>query len=285
MFYLLLSILFNTILYIIFKVFKKYDINVLQALIVNYFVAFLLAFYYSDTSYSLLKIPNQKWYFATLILGFLFIALFDLIAKTTQYLGVSVAAISGKMSMVIPVLFGILVYNEPTNILKVSAIILALIAVYLTSLTEEKELNLKLIYYPIILFFGSGILDTLLKYFEKKFVADNEVSIFIGTIFFNAMIIGIVFLFFTKKKETKLINFKNVLGGIILGVFNYYAMFFLVKSLQTLGKSDSSKVFTLNNIGIVLLSAIFGYILFKEKFSKKNILGIILALISVYLLM
>ena len=285
MIFLLLSILFNSVLYVVFTVFKKQEIDTLQAIVINYFIASSLAFSQANVSYGLLKTPNQKWFFATIILGVLFISLFNLMAKTTQYLGVSVAAISGKMSMVIPVLFGIMVYKEPVNLLKIVAIFLALSAVYLTSIKEKMEVNIKLLYLPVILFFGSGLLDTLLKYFEKNYVATDEVSIFIGTIFFNAMLIGIVVLLIKSTKRKIRFNVKNIIGGVLLGIFNYYAMFFLVKSLQTMGKYDSSKVFTLNNIGIVLVSALFGFLLFQEKFSKKNILGIFFAILSVYLLM
>jgi len=285
MVYLLLCIVFNTILYVVFTIFKKHDVNTLQAIVVNYVVAFSLAFWQSKAHYNVIEIPNQKWFFASIILGVLFISLFNLMAKTTQYLGVSVAAISGKMSMVIPVLFGILIYKEPINTLKIVAIILALFAVYLTSVKDEKGVNLKLLYLPIILFVGSGILDTLLKFVEKNYVLQNEVSVFIGTIFFNAMLIGLSILLIKKKKHQNLFETKSFIGGLILGIFNYYAMYFLVRSLQTVGETDSSKVFTLNNIGIVLLSALFGFVLFKEKFSLKNIIGIIFAVISVYLLM
>ncbi len=285
MIYLFLCIFFNSVLYVVFTVFKTRNINTLQAIVVNYFVAFSFANWQSEAPYNLHQIPQQKWYFFSLILGVLFISLFNLMAKTTQYLGVSVAAISGKMSMVIPVLFGIFIYKEPANYLKVIAIILALIAVYLTSIKGEKEINLKLLYFPIILFFGSGMLDTLLKYVEKYYVQPNEVAIFIGTIFFNAFIIGLLILFYQRNKNKTLITYKNIFGGIVLGIFNYFAMFFLVKSLQTIGSTDSSKVFTLNNIGIVLLSAFFGFILFQEKFNTKNRIGIIFAVISVYLLL
>ena len=285
MLYLFLCIFFNSVLYVVFTVFKIRNINTLQAIVVNYFVAFTFAYWQSEVPYNLLEIPQQKWCFFSLILGVLFISLFNLMAKTTQYLSVSVAAISGKMSMVIPVLFGIFIYKEPVNYLKIIAIFFALIAVYLTSVKGEKKLNLKLLYLPIILFFGSGILDTLLKYVEKYYVQHNEVSIFIGTIFFNAFIIGLLVLFYQRKKNKTVIKYKSIFGGIVLGIFNYFAMFFLVKSLQTIGSTDSSKVFTLNNIGIVLLSAFLGFILFQEKFSTKNRIGIIFAVISVYLLL
>lgn len=285
MFYLVLCIFFNSILYVVFTIFKKHNINTLQAIVVNYFIAFSFAYLKADMLPDFLEIPKQKWYFASFILSILFISLFNLMAVTTQYLGVSVAAISSKMSMVIPVLFGIFIYNEPNNSLKTIAIILALVAVYFTSIKEKKEVNMTYLYLPIILFFGTGILDTFLKFVEKNYVSPNEVSIFIGTIFLHAFIIGSFILYFRNRKQKIKMEVKNVIGGIVLGIFNYYAMFFLVLSLQTIGKLDSSKVFTINNIGIVLVSAFFGFVLFREKFSKKNILGIVFAIISVYLLL
>lgn len=285
MVYLFLCIVFNSLLYVIFTIFKKHHINTLQAIVVNYLVAFVLAYTQSATSYDLLEIPFQKWFFSTVILAVLFISLFNLMAKTTQYLGVSVAAISGKMSMIIPVVFGIIIYKEPISGLKIFAIVLALVAVYLTSVKGKGVVNTKLLYLPMILFLGSGILDTLLKYVEKNYVLSDEVSVFIGTIFLNAMLIGVVVLLINKKLKEGYFEAKNILAGFVLGVFNYYAMYFLVKSLQTIGKLDSSRVFTLNNIGIVLLSALLGFILFQEKFSTKNKIGILFAIISVYLLM
>ena len=285
MVYLFLCIVFNSLLYVIFTIFKKHDINTLQAIVVNYLVAFTLAYTQSTASYDLLEIPSQKWFFSTVILGALFISLFILMAKTTQYLGVSVAAISGKMSMIIPVVFGIIIYKEPISGLKIFAIVLALVAVYLTSVKGKGVVNTKLLYLPMILFLGSGILDTLLKYVEKNYVLPNEVSVFIGTIFLNAMLIGVIVLLFKKKSKEGSFEAKNIFAGFALGVFNYYAMYFLVKSLQTIGKLDSSRVFTLNNIGIVLLSALLGFLLFQEKFSTKNKIGILFAIVSVYLLM
>jgi uncharacterized membrane protein len=46
---------------------------------------------------------------------------------------------------------------------------------------------------------------------------------------------------------------------------------------------DSSGIFTVNNVAIVMISTLFGIILFKEKLSTKNWLGILLAIISIFL--
>ena len=48
---------------------------------------------------------------------------------------------------------------------------------------------------------------------------------------------------------------------------------------------ESSSAFTLNNVGIVILSTLFGLFIFKEKLIIKNWLGIGIAVVSIILIM
>ncbi len=284
MIYILLSVLINAVLFILFKVFDRFKINTFQAIVFNYFFALSVAFSQSETKNSLVEITTKKWFLGAVILGFLFITIFNVLAKTAQKMGISVVAVASKMSVVIPVLFGIVIYNEALGWYKMIGIILALLAVYLTSIKEKTTVNKKLIYLPIILFLGSGILDTLLKYVEKNFVLETELGSYTGTIFLTAATLGsLALLYAVITKKTK-ISIKNIVAGLALGIPNYYSIYFLLRALQTVGKTDSSKVFTLNNIGIVLFSTILGFLLFYEKFSLKNKIGILLAIISIALI-
>ena len=63
---------------------------------------------------------------------------------------------------------------------------------------------------------------------------------------------------------------------------NYYSIVFLIKALQTDG-FESSTLFTLNNVAIVIVSSIVGLILFGERFSNKNKMGVFLAIIGIIL--
>jgi uncharacterized membrane protein len=47
---------------------------------------------------------------------------------------------------------------------------------------------------------------------------------------------------------------------------------------------ESSTLFTINNVGILLASALMGVVIFKERLSIKNIIGILVACISIILL-
>ncbi|MGY8914875.1 MAG: EamA family transporter, partial [Flavobacteriales bacterium] len=75
---------------------------------------------------------------------------------------------------------------------------------------------------------------------------------------------------------------RNVIAGLVLGIFNYFSIYFLLRALQN-DFINSSSIFTINNVAIVLLSTIFGILFFKETLSKMNWFGIGLAVISIIL--
>ena len=95
-------------------------------------------------------------------------------------------------------------------------------------------------------------------------------------------LIGTIILFVKSLKKDFKFDFKSLLGGLILGVVNYGSIYFLLKALQFEGL-ESSSIFTVNNVAIVMLSTIVGLVLFKEHISKKNWIGIAIAIISILL--
>lgn len=283
MIYIILSIVINALLFIIFKLFKRFNVNTFQAILFNYIFAFILAMSSSKSDYGMAEIPQQNWFFGACILGFLFISIFNVMANTVQKIGLSVTAIAGKMSVVIPIIVGLIVYKESLGAFKLIGILFALVAVFLASIKEDVKLNKEYIYLPVILFLGSGILDALLKYFEKQSVSDNETATYTGTIFFIAFILGIIRVIFQTIKSKFKFQLKNLIAGIVLGVPNYYSIFFLLKALKT-NDLESSTVFTINNVGIVLFSTIVGLLLFQEKLSKRNIIGVFFAMCAIVLM-
>ena len=286
MFYLLISICISSFLFVIFKLFDVLKINTFQAIVVNYFVAAVLGFYLSNNSVSLQEIPNQPWFLGAFLLGIMFILVFNVMALTSQKNGLSVASVSSKMSVVIAIVFGVWYYEESLGFVKLFGILLALIAVYLTSVKEKKETIEKQVslLFPILLFIGSGAIDTSLKFVETTFVQQGGVPLFSATIFGCAFILGMTILLYQIVKGTFRFEFKNILGGILLGVPNYFSIVYLLKALSTDGM-ESSTAFTLNNVGIVILSTLFGLFIFKEKLIWKNWLGIVIAIVSILLVM
>ncbi|MDT0607256.1 EamA family transporter [Croceitalea rosinachiae] len=280
---LVLSILCSSIIFVVFKLFDSYKIQTLYAIITNYIVACLTGLFFYEKSINLGQIPSKPWFWGTLLLGVLFILIFNLMAKTAQKVGVSVASVATKMSLVVPVLFGVLVYQEKLSMLKILGIVLALSAVYFTSIKQKSiAVSKRDLLLPLLVFLGSGIIDTCINYFRETKLNIEEFPIFSATVFAAAASTGLIIILIQSLKTPLKIDLKNVLGGIALGVPNYFSIFFLLRALEN-EYWNSASIFTINNVAIVMFSTLLGILLFKEKLSLKNWGGILLAIISILL--
>ena len=101
---LTLTILFTVSLFIFFKEFEKRNINTHQAITFNYLTASIIAILLYGNPICLTDIVNTSWIYPTIALGIFFVVMFNIMAKTTQQLGISIASIASKMSLVIPVI-------------------------------------------------------------------------------------------------------------------------------------------------------------------------------------
>lgn len=283
MIYLLLSILFNAVLFIIIKLFAKFNIDALQALVVNYFVAFGVGLFFLDTSFSPNIIISQEWFKGSILLGFIFISTFYVTTITSQRNGLSVASVASKMSVIIPIILGVFLYDETLGSVKILGIIIALIAVYFTSKKETGEIQqASNLVFPILVFIGAGTIDSSLKYLQTFLVPSNQIGLFSSVTFFCAFSVGILILVFLSLKGKIKFAGRNILGGIALGLPNFFSLYYLVKMLEAKA-FESATLFTIHNIAIVLVSTFVGILFFKERISMRNALGIGLALFALFL--
>ncbi|MCX7552205.1 GRP family sugar transporter [Xanthomarina sp. F2636L] len=280
---LFLSILASTLIFLIFKLFDRFKINTLQAIVFNYITACFCGVVTSKKQFQVQEIIHSEWFYGALILGFLFISIFNVMAITSQRNGLSVASVATKMSVIIPVIFGIYVYNESTGFQKLLGIFLALFAVYFVSVKKDLPFNFKSnLMFPLIIFIGSGIIDTSIKYIETTYIEGDGIPLFSATIFFFAGCIGIGMLIIKMIRKEFKFNPPSILGGIALGIANYASIYFILKALNH-ESLESSTIFTINNVAIVLFTSLVGLIFFKEKLSFKNWIGVGLAIISILL--
>lgn len=283
MIYILLSVIFNTLLFIILKLFSRFNINIIQALVVNYLVAFAMGLWRSETAFQLSEISQKPWWFGSFFLGFLFISVFYVTALTTQRNGLSVATVASKMSVIIPIAAGFILFEDEMGFLKIIGILLALAAVYFTS--KKADGNSKStgnITLPLLVFLGAGTIDTTLKILEHHYLPVSEIPLFSSHTFLVAFGLGIIIIGYLTWKHYQKIEGKNIVAGIILGVPNYFALYYVIKMLSS-KVFESSTIFTINNVAIVLLSSLTGLIFFQEKINKRNGFGIGLAILALVL--
>jgi len=278
-----LSVLFSSTIFVVFKLYHTYKVETLSAIVINYIVASAVGLLFYEKNIVLLEIPTKPWFLGTLVLGVLFILVFNLMAATSQKNGVSVASVATKMSLVIPVVFGLLVYEEKLGALKSIGILLALTAVYFASV-KERDIVIKknVLILPALVFIGSGVIDTSIKYLEETLVPKDEFPLFSAVVFGSAAVTGIIFIAIKSLKKRSTPSITTVFGGICLGILNYFSIYYLLRALQQ-ENLNSASVFTINNVAIVMFSTLLGVILFKERISTKNWMGITLAVISIFL--
>ena len=114
-----LTIVTFSLMLIIFKYFEIFKVNNLQAIIVNYITAGVLALVADGSvltnNFSITNLFQPTFIYYALIIGILFIITFNLIAFGTQKIGIAITTVSNKMSMIIPVLIGLFVFKEDKN--------------------------------------------------------------------------------------------------------------------------------------------------------------------------
>lgn len=279
MIYLILAILTSTLIIITFRIFKRFNISRLQAITVNYLVAAGFGFMSESGSFQFSEIPGQPWFISSLIIGITLIVAFNLFALSTRHAGVSITAISSRMSVIIPVLLGFLVFGDTAGWLKISGIILALIAFYFSS-KRGKNLfvNKKHALLPAMLFMAVGLNDSMMKVAEHFYVNDDFV-VFLATSFSIALLLGIIVLASGWKHEK--FEFKNILAGIILGLLNWYSTLYFLRGLDLYQVSFFVPIY---NVGVVALASLSGFVFFNEKRTMHKLIGIGLAIIAIILI-
>jgi len=287
MFFLIGSIILTSYLTLSFKVTALLRINTLQAIVFNYLTCVITGSLFNGHFPVNAAAVQQPWFPWAILMGVVFITTFNIVGFTTQQLGVSVASVANKLSLVIPFIFSVFLYKEPATPLKLLGILLALIAVYLTVKREnkpdEKKMNKWLLGLPVLLFAGSGLLDTLIKYTEQRFLNGSNNNDFLITAFASAGSIGLIILFILVITGRQKFEYKAVLAGAAIGFPNYFSIWCLMIVLKQY-KGNSSAILPINNMGIVLFSAVAAWLLFKEKLSFTNWLGIILSVCAIALI-
>lgn len=278
MIFLLLAILTSSLIFITFKLFEKTGINNLQAITVNYLTAVIIGYLSTAENFSTQFVAEKPWFYLSIISGVLLIVTFLVYAYSIQKVGIAITSVSGKMSVIIPVLLGLLVFHEKASWIRIIGIVIALAAFYLT-LIKNREQKAKAIFFvfPLLLFLGNGFNDSLLK-ISQEFYIQNDFSMFLTIAFGVSLFAGgliIAFLLITKKQK---LHYKNILAGIILGILNWYSTYFFFAGLAHFDVSVFIPVF---NASVVCIAALTGYWFFKEKLSTVNIIGITLAVVAI----
>ncbi len=281
MFYLLISILLSTAIIITFRIFNNFKISIVQAITVNYLVASVFGFWSEPGSFNPQTLVQESWFYFATLMGLSLIVSFNLFALSAQKAGVAVTAISSRMSVVIPVALGFLIFGDSSGLIKIAGIITGLVAFFLSSIKSKgTKVNTTYFFLPLLLFLAVGANDSLMKVAEHFYITTDFVP-FLATSFGFALLFGLIVFAFKAMKQRGGIQFKNVIAGIFLGLLNWYSTLFVLQGLDVFQVSVFIPVY---NVGVVALASLVGFAVFRERLSRMNWIGIALAIVAIVLI-
>lgn len=285
MIYLILAIILSTGVFVVMRLYGRFNLDNHQALTWNYATSACIGFVMSASSGSLVPPMEQPWFKLSLLLGFWFILTYVLVVESSQRSGVTVTSLSSKLSVVIPTLFGVIFLKETLGLTAIIGIILALIALFLVvggkgkSQTKAEKTTL-IVLLPILIFFTTGIGDVMMKMTERANTSNNTIPM-IAFIYFVSFLFGVLLVAYDLIKGKSKWQWKSALGGLVLGTVNFFSTCCIYQAMRVF---DNVVLFPIYNIGVVCLSALSGWLLFKEKLTWKNYLGLVIAIIAVLLI-
>lgn len=286
MLYLLLSIFGSVSVGVLFKFAKNYSIDILQMVILNYIVTASLSYFIFNVDIQ--NIPVNLPYNTIFTLGILLPLLFIIQYRSILSSGIIKTDLAQRMSLFIPVLAAIFLFKENISIIRYFALALGLLSVYFIvnrKNNENNKLNKSQLIYPLLVFLGFGIIDIFFKKLALYSAIPYTSSLFY--VFLLAFIISIIYYFLTrlvKKQELFLINRYSLGFGLLLGALNLINILFYMKAHQEYANNPTT-VFAGMNFGVIILGTLIGYFGFNENLSKRNLLGLIFACISIGLIL
>jgi multidrug transporter EmrE-like cation transporter len=292
--FILLAVFTSVLLLVIFKLFDTFKINTFYAIIVNYITAAITGIISSSATYSFNEAFNSSWIKIAFPLGLLFILIFYFISQTAQKISVSTASVANKMSVAMPVLFSVFALNQKIGVINWVGIVLAVVSVYLTtrpnSDASEKKIPKAFIWLPVIVFVGSGLIDICINAANAFYIKHpTDGDLFSITTFLSAFVFGcilsIIGLFIPKLRLAKPLStkkelWKSILGGVLLGIPNYFSIVFIFKALHT-NVLSSAELFPVLNVSNVVLATLIALVFYKERLRLINVLGIIIAIAAI----
>ncbi|MFW5980322.1 MAG: EamA family transporter [Halanaerobiales bacterium] len=301
MIYLFLAIICSSSIALIFKVSEGNNLDRFVVTTANYFTAFIISLFFiinkkirffdftgANFNKNFREVvlkgkglfdiqASQVW--ATIVgmmAGIFFFAAFIYYQKSVRENGAGLAGTFGKLGILIPMLFAIVIWQEYPTSWQWVGIILALLSIILVNFPFNRSLKEALRLNLILLFAYGGIAEFSNKIFQKYAMTDYKV-LFLFWVFFSAFLIS---LFYTIKRLDTFPDYKEIAAGILVGIPNLFSSFFLISALNYL---KTAVVFPIFSAGSIVLIVIAGYLIFDERMESREIASVVMTIIALIL--
>jgi len=281
MIYLILSILCSVSVGVLLKISKNKGTHIFQMVSVNYLVALILCYNLFPIDLSI--IPTDLPWHILIPLSLLLPTIFVVLFHSVNQVGIIKTDIAQRLSLVIPILAAILIFQEQITPLKYLGLAFGLIAIYFT--LNKKDLSVKAdknsALFPLFVFIGFGVIDVFFKQIALYTTLPYTTSLFY--VFAFSLLVSLLINVYKIFLKGAVLSLKNLYFGLPLGILNFLNIYFYLKA-HTLFSDKPTTVFAMMNFGVILLGTLIGVVGFKESLSKKNMFGLLLAIEAISLI-
>lgn len=280
MHYLALAILCSVIVSVLLKVARKQNIVLEQAIALNYVMAFSLNYLWFKPSLPS-DLSTLPWGIF-LALGVLLPTVFIIMGKAVEYAGIAKSDVAQRLSLILPIVAAVLIFAEQIVAYKMLGVGLAFIALFcLLTRSDSNNNGLakggSLAGFALIgVFLGYGVIDILFKQLSKS---GSALPVSLAISFAMGFVLMLSYICVQKQSWTA----KSIMGGLLLGIFNFFNILFYIKAHQHF-KESPTLVFTAMNIGVIVLGTLTGTAIFREKLKAINFIGLVLAIVAIVIL-
>lgn len=277
MIYLLIGILFSSMLSILLRISEKYVQGDTATLAMNYVCCSAIAFF--DAGALRVFAPHPSLHIAVVlgvIGGFAYLSSFLLLQYNIKTNGVVLPATFMKLGLLVPTIISVVVFHEKPGAVQIAGFVIAILAIVLiNSKKGESNSDLKIgLLILLLLLAGTG--DVMSKFHEQW--GSVELSdAFLFYIFFTACILCFGVTIFKKQK----IGGWEIFFGILLGVPNYFSSKFILIALNRL---PAVVVFPTFSVGCIVVVTLVGVLAFKEKLAKRQAVALGMIMVALAML-
>lgn len=238
-----------------------------------------------------------------LIGGGLWPAAFHLYAVVVGRVGLALSGAWARMSLAVPVLFGLAVLREPLTVRLTLGMTVLVIAFVALSANHDSPSNnagndvssddpasrqllgtTGLLFTLIAVF---GLLDLWVNLFNNL-GSENDQFVFLVILFSSASVLAWLPLLLRQGRKlghSHKVESGNIAWGLLLGIPNFGASWFLLRALATdTFSSNSTAAYSIYSASSLVLLVIIGIGFWQERLSSRQIVGVGGALIAIVLL-
>ncbi len=215
--------------------------------------------------------------------GVLYPVGFLLMSRNVAANGVALTSVFSKLGILVPTVLSIVVFNEEPTLACYIGLSLAILAIVMMGLAARREEKAaakvaggSAFIWLIIHMLQNGVTESANKVFDELCLPESK-NLFLLMIFSAALIFAVIRMIIRKSEITKI----AILLGIGIGFPNYFITRLLLRALEDI---PGVIVFPVYSAGTIVAVTLVGTLVFKEKLSKAQIVGILMIIAALVLL-